>query len=227
MARVRPLDPTEVRVLGALLEKEQATPDAYPLTVNSLLSACNQKTNREPVTDLTEGEVWDALEALRQDVLVWRVEGARVERFEHRLDRRWHLTPARKAVLTLLLLRGPQTPGELRSRSGRLHDFESVDEVDDTLRDLASGDEPLVVELPRQPGQRETRWTHTVGTETTEAEPAAAPTEDLPTPAPTHRPAPSSTPGPADEVLDRLQTLEDAVAELRRELEALKSALGE
>lgn len=220
MARVRPLTPTEIRVLGALLEKEQATPDAYPLTVSSLVSACNQKTNREPVTDLSEGEVWDALESLRQVVLVWRVEGARAERFEQRVDRRWHLKPARKAVMTLLLLRGPQTPGELRSRSGRLHDFESVDEVEATLQDLASGEEPLVVELPRQPGQREARWGHTVGTEPVEA--AAAPQDTS-----EYRQAPPSTPGPDDDVLDRLAALEEAVAGLRRELAALKSALGE
>lgn len=227
MARVRPLNPTEIRVLGALLEKEQATPDTYPLTVNSLVSACNQKTNREPVTELSEGEVWDALESLRQDVLVWRVEGTRADRFEHRLDRRWHLTPQRKAVMTLLLLRGPQTPGELRSRSGRLHDFDSVDEVEATLEDLASGHEPLVVELPRQPGQRETRWAHTVGTEPPESQAAAAtPAETLPRPAPEPRPA-SPPPAPADEVLDRLETLEEAVDALRRELAALKSALGE
>lgn len=227
MARVRPLTPTEIRVLGALLEKEQATPDAYPLTVSSLVSACNQKTNREPVTDLSEGEVWEALESLRQDVLVWRVESARAERFEHRLDRRWHLTPARKAVMTLLLLRGPQTPGELRSRSGRLHGFESVDEVEATLEDLASGDEPLAVELPRRPGQRETRWVHTVGTEPAETTATASASDELPRPVPEPRPTPRPAPAPADEVLERLDALEDAVAELRRELAALKSALGE
>lgn len=224
MARVRPLTPTEIRILGALLEKEQTTPDAYPLTVNALLTACNQKTNREPVTDLSEGEVWDALEALRQDVLVWRIEGARAEHFEHRLDRRWHLTPARKAVMTLLLLRGPQTPGELRSRSARMHDFDSVDEVETTLGDLASGEEPLVVELPRQPGQRETRWGHTVGTEPPET---TAAVHTLPTPVSEPPMSSPSPPGPASQVLDRLDALEEAVAELRRELAALKAALGE
>ncbi len=159
----RPLDAVEVRVLGALLEKEQTTPELYPLTVNALLAACNQKTNREPVLQLSEAAVWEALERLRQEVLVWRSEGARAERWKQSVSRRWGLDAAGKALMTLLLLRGPQTAGELRSRSDRLHAFASLEEVEETLRRLAATEEPLVAELPRRAGQKETRWTHLVG----------------------------------------------------------------
>lgn len=212
MSRTRDLTAVEIRVLGALLEKEQTTPDAYPLTVNALLAACNQKTNREPVTSLAESEVWEALETLRHDVLVWRSEGARTERWEHRLDRRWHLTPPRKALMTLLLLRGPQTPGELRTRSERMHSFDSVGQVEEALTEMAAGEEPLVAELPRQSGQRESRWTHLVGIE--------RPQQTAPTP--THARPPTTAGSPlASSVSQRLHALEAAVAELRRQVAEL------
>ncbi|HVT60236.1 MAG TPA: DUF480 domain-containing protein [Thermoanaerobaculia bacterium] len=159
----RPLDPVEIRVLGSLLEKEQTTPESYPLTLNALLSACNQRTNREPVLQLGEAEVSAALERLRQDVLVWRTESARSLRWKQSVERRWELDPAAKAILALLLLRGPQTTGELRARSERLHPFASLQEVEQTLRRLAATEEPLVREMPRRPGQKESRWTHLVG----------------------------------------------------------------
>lgn len=165
MSRTRKLDPIEIRVLGALLEKEQTTPDHYPLTTNAVIAACNQKSNRDPVMQLGETEIVEALDRLRQDVLVWRSEGARAERWEHRLDRRWNLDKASKAILTLLLLRGPQTPGELRTRSERMHAFGSVDEVDASLRALSEGFDAMVCELPRRPGQREARWMHLEGVE--------------------------------------------------------------
>lgn len=243
MPRVRPLTETEIRVLGALLEKEQTTPNGYPLTVNALLSACNQKTNRDPVTDLPEGEVWDALDSLRQDVLVWRSEGARAERWEHRLDRRWRLTSARKAVMTLLLLRGPQTPGELRTRSERMHAFGDVDEVEATLRDLATAPDPhseddedhpgvLVTELPRRPGQRETRWAHTVGEgeagagyedDDVDEVPSAPPRENRRIPAT----APATDPRGTDpELAQRVESLERTVDALRQDLAELRRALG-
>src|SRR4051794_10141398 len=113
----RQLDAAEIRVLGVLLEKEQITPEACPLTVNALIAGCNQKTNREPVMELTEGQVVDALERLRQDVLVWRTESARSERWQQSVVRRWGLDHAGKALMALLLLRGAQTAGELRTRS--------------------------------------------------------------------------------------------------------------
>lgn len=211
----RKLDPVEVRVLGSLLEKEQTNPDTVPLTVNALIAACNQKTNREPVMSLTETQVVEALERLRQEVLVWRSEGARTERWQQSVSRRWGLERAGKAVLTLLFLRGPQTPGELRSRSERLHPFNSLEEVEGTLRRLADDDEPLVLELPRRPGQKEVRWAHLVG-ETIE-EPADEPANrEEPDPA-----APSRSPLSA-----RVEQLESTVARLVADLEELKKQLG-
>jgi len=216
MSLTRPLSPVEIRVLGALMEKEQTTPDAYPLTVKNLITACNQKSNREPVTELTETEVVEALDALRQDVLAWRQEGARVEHWEHCLDRRWRLDRPKKALMTLLMLRGPQTPGELRSRSERLHAFASVEGVESQLADLAAGDDPLVAELPRQPGQRENRWIHRVGA-------------DEALPVPPAAPPPSPVPeAPRRSLLDeRLERLEAAVAGLAQELHALRVRLGD
>lgn len=169
----RPLETAEVRVLGALLEKEQTTPELYPLTVNSLIQACNQKTAREPVMEMSEGAVHGALRQLLHDELVSRSEGARVTRWHHALNLRWSLDPGRRAVMALLLLRGPQTPGELRSRSERLHAFATVGELEDALLGLAAGPEPLVRELPKGPGQKEARWTHLLGGES--AEEAIAP----------------------------------------------------
>jgi len=156
----RLLEAAELRVLGSLLEKEQTTPELYPLTVNSLIQACNQKTAREPVMEMSEGAVHGVLRQLFQDEMVSRSEGARVTRWHHALNLRWNLDPARKAVMTLLLLRGPQTPGELRSRSERLHAFATIAELEDALLALSSAPEPLVSELPRAPGQKECRWTH-------------------------------------------------------------------
>ncbi|MEM6792414.1 MAG: YceH family protein [Acidobacteriota bacterium] len=217
MPRTRPLDFYELRVLGALLEKEQTTPDHYPLTINAAISACNQKTNRDPVTQLTETEVVEALDRLRLDVLTWRSEGARAERWEHRLDRRWHLDEARKAVMTLLVLRGPQTPGELKTRSERMHRFESVAEVEATLRDLAAGDEDsLVMELPRRAGQRENRWAHLVGTEDAAAEHAAAAAQEEE--AAVAR-APSAPRGPS--AVERLEVVEASVAALEEQISSL------
>ena len=215
----RPLDAVEVRVLGALLEKEQTTPELYPLTVNALLAACNQKTNREPVLQLSEAAVWEALERLRQEVLVWRSEGARAERWKQSVSRRWGLDPAAKALMTLLLLRGPQTAGELRSRSDRLHAFASLEEVEETLRGLAATEEPLVAERPRRAGQKETRWTHLVGESVVEAERAA----------PSSAASASEEAAPAaaarQPLADRVAHLEDLVAQLTRDLDELKSLL--
>jgi hypothetical protein len=235
MARTRKLDPVEIRVLGALLEKQLATPEAYPLTTNALIAACNQKTNRDPVTELGETEVTEALDRLREDVLVWRSESARSERWAQRLDRRWELDPRAKAVMTLLLLRGPQTAGELRTRSERLHAFESVAEVEETLQRLSVGIDALVRQLSRQPGQREARWTHLAGDE--EAGDAAAggeppapePAADRPPAADAPRAAAPAAPAAADR-LDRLEAavrrLESTVAALESQLHDLRADLG-
>lgn len=170
----RELEVNELRVLGCLLEKERTTPDLYPLSVASLVSACNQKTSREPVLELSEGEVEAALDSLFHDVLVWRTDGARVRRWSHNLDRKLGLDPGARAVLTLLMLRGPQTVGELKGRSDRLHSFTSLTEVHDALDRLADPDDPLVVELPREPGRKESRWAHRLGGDAAVAEAAAA-----------------------------------------------------
>lgn len=203
----RRLDPIEARALGALLEKQLATPEYYPLTLNALLAACNQKSNRDPVLELSDSEVRGAMERLQELQLVWEIHGGRAVRYDHRIDGRWGLTPATKAIMTLLLLRGPQTPGELRGRSERLHRFESVEQVEGELRYLAQGDEPLVRELPRRAGQKESRWSDLVREASGEIE--------------------ESAPPPAAESLSgRVERLEAEVEELRAEVRALREALG-
>jgi uncharacterized protein YceH (UPF0502 family) len=201
----RRYDEASLRVLGALMEKEQTTPDLVPMTLNAIIAACNQKTAREPVMELSEAEVAAALKTLFEDVLVWRTESARSTRWRQSVERRWHLQPATKAVMALLLLRGPQTAGELRSRSERMHPFADTAEVEAALARLASPPEPLVGELPRAPGQKETRWSHLVG------EAAVAVRE--PTGAAV---MPPSDAGPDFE--QRLAALEQRVAELERML---------
>lgn len=204
----RLLDPTETRILGALMEKQLSTPEYYPLTLNALVAACNQKSNREPVMELSEAEVQAALDRLQEEKLVWRVMGGRAVRFDHNLDRVWHLNRREKAIVTLLLLRGAQTPGELRGRSDRLHTFESIGEVEETLRDMAAASEPLVRELPRRPGQKETRWTHLAGGGAAE-EPTAAPA------------------AAAEPLSARVARLEASVEQLDKQLRALMVKLGE
>ena len=225
MPPTRPLDAIEIRVLGALLEKAQTTPDYYPMTISAVIAACNQKSNRDPVMALTETQVVEALDRLfQQDTLTWRSTGARAERWEHRLDRRWHLTPAKKAAMTLLMLRGPQTSGEIKTRSARLHSFESLAAVERTLRELSEGFDALVREMPRRPGQRETRWTHLVAID----EPDAAMDEEIAaplTPVASTPAKPAAPEGPTP--VERLELLEAAVEELREELHGLRQRLGD
>jgi hypothetical protein len=209
------LDPAECRELGALLEKEQATPEYYPLTLNALVAACNQKSNREPVMELTDDAVRDALERLLRHVLVWKTEGSRVLRWRHAVDRRWSLDAATKAVMTLLLLRGPQTVGELRGRSDRLHRFAGTGEVEAALAALAAGREPLVRELAREPGQKEPRWAHRVGAD----DPATAAAGRAQRSAPAAAgPAATAAPAAASGLAARLEALEVRVAALEARL---------
>jgi uncharacterized protein YceH (UPF0502 family) len=218
------LDPVEVRVLGSLLEKEQTTPDAYPLSLNALVAACNQKTNREPVMELAEDAVAEALERLRQDVLVWRTEGARVERFKQSVDRRWDLDPPAKAVLTLLLLRGPQTAAQLRERCERMCPIATLREMEAVLDRLAAQEEPLLGQLSRRLGQKEIRWSHRLG----EAEPEAAPLASDSMAATVSHPPASGAPATRFAPAATASTLADLAARIEaldRRVERLEAAL--
>ncbi len=206
----RVLDQTEIRVLGCLLEKQQTTPEYYPLTLVALTAACDQKSNREPVMELAEADVRGALDRLHAETLAWPAQGARVERWEHALDRRWGLDPKAKALMTVLLLRGAQTPGELRGRTQRLCAFSSLGEVEETLRRLAADAEPFVVELPRVPGQKEARWMHLAGG----------------APPPAAQPGPSALAGEAGALARRLTEIESRVEELNAEVARLLKQLG-
>lgn len=157
------LEPVEARVLGSLLEKERTVPATYPLTMSALLTACNQATSRDPVMELDEARVEAAVESLKAMKLVRRVlpsHGSRVVKYRQVADEVLALDSAQRAVVTLLLLRGPQTPMELRARSERIHTFADADAVERTLTEMASWGDPLVRLLPRRPGQREARWAH-------------------------------------------------------------------
>ncbi len=170
------LTDVQLRVLGALIEKQMTTPDGYPLTLNSLLAACNQRTNRDPVVDYTDTTVIEAINGLRDLELcrLTHVPGQRAVKYKQALTQHLELEPASSAAVAVLLLRGPQTPGELRTRTGRYHDFSSPAAVEATLDDLARREPPLVMRLERQPGEKEHRWVHLVGTGESEPQPAAA-----------------------------------------------------
>jgi uncharacterized protein YceH (UPF0502 family) len=206
----RELEAVEVRVLGALIEKQLATPEYYPLTLNALLAACNQRSSREPVMELAEADVQRALDRLQDEKLIWKVLGGRATRYDHNLDATWQLDRAAKAVIALLFLRGAQTAGELRSRADRMHEFAAIDDVEATLQRLA----PLVEELPRRPGQKEARWTHMLSG----AAAASAAEESAPESGRAYTGEPLSA---------RVQHLEEQVAALTEELRALKTKLGE
>lgn len=154
------LTPVEARILGSLAEKAATTPDVYPLTLNNLVLACNQKTAREPVTNLSSGEIGHALRQLEPRGLVKSEYGARAERYYQRIDRVFDLTPAQSGLMALLFLRGPQTLHELLARSERMHRFAGTDDVRHALDRLAERETPLVRRLPRGPGQREDRYAH-------------------------------------------------------------------
>jgi uncharacterized protein YceH (UPF0502 family) len=153
-----------LRVLGALMEKEMTTPDAYPLSLNALAAAANQRSSRDPVTDLMEDQIRGALDILEAHELVAPArDSGRVPKFEHRIRTVLSLRRDETAVICLLLLRGPQTPGELRIRSERMFAFEDLAQLQGSLDRLAAREDPLVAQLPRAPGSREARWIHLLG----------------------------------------------------------------
>ena len=207
------LNPAQVRVLGALVEKSIATPEYYPLTLNALTNACNQLSNRDPVMALDEAEVTRALESLRVLRLASVYHGAesRVPRYKHTLNDAILLTPGETALLCVLMLRGPQTVGELRTRTERLFTFENLPEVEETLTTLATRkSDPLVLKLPRQPGTKESRYAHLL---TAPPDPSAA--ADAPA-------RQSDCPAPPSANDTRIAQLEAELATVRRELTALQ-----
>jgi uncharacterized protein YceH (UPF0502 family) len=207
------LTATEVRVLGSLIEKDITTPEYYPLSLNALVNACNQKSNREPVMQLDEDAVRDALEGLQQQRMAGPARGAdsRVAKYEQRLQEVFNFTRAETAVLCVLLLRGPQTPGELRGRTERLHRFEGLDDVQSALQKLMQRDPPLARVLPRQPGTKESRYVHLLAGDVVDAE------------VPFVHATAAAARNPVD--ADRVLRLEEEVAELRRELGEMKDQL--
>ncbi len=157
---MRSLTPVEARVVGVLVEKQHTVPDTYPLSLNSLTSGCNQKTARAPVMNVTEAEVLAAIDGLKRLSLVLEGSSSRVPRFEHNLNRVLRIPSQSAALLTVLILRGPQTAAELRLNASRLHDFADISSVEVFLDELAAHEPPRVVKLPRTPGERESRWMH-------------------------------------------------------------------
>jgi uncharacterized protein YceH (UPF0502 family) len=210
------LDPVEQRVIGALLEKERTVPDTYPMTLNGLRTACNQSSGRNPVLDLGEHEVQAALDRLRPMGLT-RVlhpsHGARQPKYRQVLDEVLTLDGGERAVLTLLLLRGPQTPGELRTRADRLHAFASLGDVEGALQALRQRADPLGRELERQPGQKEQRWVHLLGPV---AEPVGA----------TAAGAPPAAASVVDDLRAQLAAAHAEIARLRQELDDLTAPPG-
>jgi uncharacterized protein YceH (UPF0502 family) len=206
------LTDVEARVLGALIEKDITTPDYYPLSLNALVNACNQKNNRDPVMNLDENAVLSALHSLQEKHLAGPAGGAdsRVTKYEHRSQEVFNFTRAETALMDVLLLRGPQTPGELRGRSERMYSFAELSDVQSVLQKLIERDPPLVAVLPRQPGTKESRYAHLLSGDQETWQAAAE------SPATTAR-------GSSDD--GRVARLEKEVAELRNELAELKQQM--
>jgi hypothetical protein len=206
------LTDVETRVLGSLIEKDITTPDYYPLSLNALVNACNQKNNRDPVMSLDEDTVRAALDSLQQNRLAGPTSSAdsRVTKYEHRIQEVFNFTRGETAVLCVLLLRGPQTPGELRGRTERLYRFEDLTDVQSTLQRLMQREPSLVKMLSRQPGTKESRYVHLLGGDVVDT--------------------PGSLPGPAassgtSNTEDRLSSLEIEVTSLRKAFEELQLQL--
>jgi len=201
----------ETRVLGVLVEKQHTVPDTYPLTLNALVSGCNQKTSRDPVLEASEAEVQAAIDHLIGLTLVVESSGGRVMRYAHNVARVLNIPTQAVALLTVIMLRGPQTVGELRTHSERLHRFADISSVEAFLDELARRPAgPLVTELPRQPGARETRWAHLL------SGPPSLPVAD----------AVAATPDPAERVtLGEIVALRAEVASVKGELAALRATV--
>lgn len=210
---MNPLTEIETRVLGSLIEKDITTPDYYPLSLNALVNACNQKNNRDPVMTLDESAVRGALATLQEKRLAGPASGAdsRVTKFEHRLQEVFNFDRREIAVVCVLLLRGPQTPGELRSRTDRMYRFEALEDVVSTLDRLAQRDPPLARVLPRQPGTKESRYTHLFA-----GEPPEQPIVER---------APSPAIAGGNWNPDRLTALEEEVSRLRSDLSEVQQQL--
>jgi uncharacterized protein YceH (UPF0502 family) len=207
----------ETRVLGTLVEKQHTVPDSYPLTLNALVSGCNQKTSRSPVMEATETEVQGALDVLKSANLAMETSGGRVSRYSHNLERVLHVPAQSGAILTSLMLRGPQTAGELRISCERLHKFSDISAVEGFLDELAARAEgALVVQLPRLPGARENRWAHLL---------SGPPILEVPTAQP-RAGAEEATPGELAQLKGRVAQLEGEVASIRQTLERIRSQLG-
>ena len=207
MSSIPVLSEVECRVLGALIEKDITTPDYYPLSLNALVNACNQKNNRDPVMSLDENTVRDALHSLQEKRMAGPAGGAdsRVTKYEHRIQEVFNFTRAETAIMDVLLLRGPQTPGELRGRTERMYRFEELSDVQSTLQKLMQRETPLVKILPRQPGTKESRYAHLLSGD---VEGYVAPPES------------ASSEGAQDD--ERVARLESDLAELRREVADLR-----
>jgi uncharacterized protein YceH (UPF0502 family) len=216
------LTAAQARVLGALVEKEITTPEYYPLSLNALINACNQRSSREPVMDLDEEEVRLALRRLEEQSLAGRARGAdgRVTKYEHWLGEAFNFTRAETALICVLLLRGPQTPGELRGRTDRLHRFDEIGEVLAGLQKLMEREPALVAVLPRQPGTKESRYAHLLSgpVESIAAAESAVATRALAKYAPRE-----ASDDPAHE--SRIAQLEATVVELRQEITALRAKI--
>jgi uncharacterized protein YceH (UPF0502 family) len=228
-------DAVEIRVVACLVEKQRTTPDQYPLTLNSLRLACNQSTNRDPVVDYDEGTIRSALDRLgrRKWTTLASWSTARSVKYKHLLDSALGLDDGQLTLLTVLMLRGPQTAAELRTRGERMHRFESADEAEQALAQLA--ERQLAKALPRQPGERGQRWAHRLAEVepaeakgTAPAESALAEAAPAGPPPPSASPAPAAPPDPAlhDGLVARVEQLETEVAALRAQLGALRDELG-
>jgi len=210
----------ETRVLGVLAEKQRTVPDSYPLTLNSLVSGCNQKSSRDPVIEAAEAEVQAALDSLRALSLIVETSGGRAARYGHNVERVLRIPTQSTALLTMLMLRGPQTAGELRINCERLHKFADIASVESFLAELAErADGALVLELPRQPGSRENRWMHLL---------SGAPVmeQHAPAGAASASPVADVTVGEVAALKANVARLEAEVGELRAKMEKLCAELG-